>query len=414
MNDHDKSTDYPEGQTREVNLFDYFYILVRWRQFIVWNVLAIAVITAIFSLLLPKWYKATASILPPKQSSSLGALSQLARDFLPANLLGNLGVGNSIAYNYLAILQSRTAMEAVIAKFDLLTVYEINNGSMEKAVRALRSKAFFAIAEDGTLTVSVLDKDPQRAAGMANYFVEILNDISIKLDTQEARNNREFIEKRYLQMQQELSAAEDSLQAFQKKHGIYALPEQTKAAITAAAELKSQAMVGEIELGVMKRSMTANSSLIQAKEIELAELNKKLLEMQSGSDDGHADRSLSLFVPFQNIPDLGMSYIRLYRDFEIQNRMLQFIIPLYEQAKIDEQKDVPVVLVLDQAVPPERKDSPKRMFIVMAAFIMSFLFCVFLVFLMEALRSRRAGLNPLETRIVAAIDRMAHWYRIKA
>jgi uncharacterized protein involved in exopolysaccharide biosynthesis len=364
-------------------------------------------------LLLPKWYKATASILPPKQGGSLGAISQLARDFLPANLLGNLGVGNSAAYDYLAILQSRTAMEQVVRKFNLPEVYEISSRSMEKTIRALRNNANFEITEEGTVLVEALDKDPQRAAGMANYFVEILNDISIKLSTQEAKNNREFVEKRFRQSQQDLKAAEDSLQAFQKKSGIYALPEQTKAAIQAAAELKSQAIVSEMELEVLKRSLSPNSALIQAKEIQLAELNNKLREMAVGSNNGRIDESLNLFVPFKNMPDLGMRYIRLYRDFEIQNRMLQFILPLFEQAKIEEQKNIPVVLVLDAAVPPERKDRPKRMFIVLAAFVMSFLLCVFLVFLMEAWRSRRAGLNPLEMRIAAAIGKIAHWYRVK-
>ncbi len=36
---------------------------------------------------------------------------------------------------------------------------------------------------------------------------------------------------------------------------------------------------------------------------------------------------------------------------------------MYEQAKVEEQKDVPVILVLDKAVPPKRKAKPKRLII---------------------------------------------------
>ena len=67
-------------------------------------------------------------------------------------------------------------------------------------------------------------------------------------------------------------------------------------------------------------------------------------------------------------------YVRLMRDYEIQNKLLEFIYPIYEQARIEEQKDMPVVLVVDTAIPPQKKSSPKRVLIVIGAFLISFFF----------------------------------------
>jgi uncharacterized protein involved in exopolysaccharide biosynthesis len=236
---------------------------------------------------------------------------------------------------------------------------------MEKAVKKLRENAEFDYETEGNIAIKVYDKDPQRAAAMANYFVELLNELSVELGTQEARNNREFVERRYLKNLQDLKNSEDSLRVFQQKYGIYALPEQTASAIKAATELKSEAMAREVELGIAQRSLGAENPKTKALQLQLAELNKKLLEMKFGTADWHKDQSLALFVPFKDVPALGTEYIRLFREFQIQSKLMEFLLPLYEQAKIDEQKDTPVVLVLDRAVPPERKARPRRSLIVL-------------------------------------------------
>ncbi|MBK7866129.1 MAG: hypothetical protein IPJ75_03550 [Ignavibacteriales bacterium] len=41
--------------------------------------------------------------------------------------------------------------------------------------------------------------------------------------------------------------------------------------------------------------------------------------------------------------------------------MLEFLLPVYEQAKFDEQKDIPVILSIDKAVPSDKKVYPPRM-----------------------------------------------------
>jgi tyrosine-protein kinase Etk/Wzc len=218
-----------------VNLLDYLYVIWKWKNFIIINVLLGIVLIVVITLFMPNWYKSSAVILPPEQQSALSSLPQIARDFLPANLLGRFGVSN-LADRYLAVLNSRTMMEELTNTFNLAEVYGVKNQSTEKTIRQLRKNTNFDFQKDGTITIDIFDRDPIRAAEMANYITGKLNELLIILDTQEARNNREFIERRYIQVQDDLRITEELLKEFQQTYGIYALPEQTEVAIKNAAE----------------------------------------------------------------------------------------------------------------------------------------------------------------------------------
>jgi tyrosine-protein kinase Etk/Wzc len=397
----------------EINLFVYLHVLLKWKRFILINIVVIAVIAAGFSLLLPNTYKSAASVIAPRQENGIGgALSQLTKDIVPSGLLGKLNVPQGV-YNYLAILESRRTMEAVVKKFNLLSVYDIKSGSMERAVKRLAGNAFFDIEKNGNITITVVDESPLRAADMANYFVLTLNEVSIELGTQEARNNRLFLERRYRQAQDDMRLIEDSLRQFQERYGIYALPEQIKAAIEEVAQVHAQATVSEMELGILERSLGTGNPQTRLKISEIEELNRKLRSLKFGSNDGATKEDLSLFVPLKSVPELGMRYLRLYRNFEIQNKILQFIIPLYEQARVDEQKDLPAVLVLDKAYPPERKDGPKRSLIVLVAIILGLFLFSFIVLVFESFRAKQRVLTPVEVRLRRYIGGIARFYKIR-
>ena len=162
-------------------------LLFAWRRFIIINVLVVAILAVGVSLILPKKYKATASVLPPRQQDlfSFGGIAGSLAKSIPG--AGKLGLGQkSSSYNYFAILNSRTALEQIVRQFDLLAVYDISDSSMEKAIKRLTDNVAFEEQGDENITIDVKDEDPKRAAAMANAFVDILNEMSIKLGTIEA------------------------------------------------------------------------------------------------------------------------------------------------------------------------------------------------------------------------------------
>lgn len=373
-------------ELEQKSFIDFLIILVKWRRLIIINVLIITILAVVVSFLIPKWYTSTANILPPKNNSgllsSISGFSSTIKDL--SKTLGRLGTTSEEAYNYLAILQSRTSYEKVIKKFNLREVYKFDpDDPIEDIIDELESNVKFNVEDEGNITIKVTDKDPNRAAAMANYFVQILNEISIDLGTLEAKNNREFIEKRYIQVLKDLKNVEDSLKYFSEKFSVYSIEDQTKAAIKAAADIKAQIELQKIEYELLTRNYGTEHPWVLEKKLLINELQNRLKSMKFG-ESNIASSSVSLYTPFSQLPEVGIEYLRLMREYELQGKLLEFILPIYEQAKIEEKKDIPVCVVLDKAVPAQKKSYPKRVLIVIFSFLMSLFISIIYVLLKES------------------------------
>lgn len=402
----------PNLNKDSMSIQNLLIILIKWRKIIFWNTLIVTLAAVIVSLMLDKWYTSTASILPPKKKGGLfgdiSGFSSTIKDL--SKTLSRLGTTYDEAFNYLAILQSRTASMKVIEKFNLRKVYKIpEDKPYENVIEALKDNVDFNVEDEGNITINVTDKSPQRAADIANYYVDLLNEISIELNTREAKSHREFIEKRYNKLLYDIKVVEDSIKIFNRNYNVYGIEEQVKSIIKTAVDLKSKAEEKKIALDIYRLSHDESHPLIIQTKLELNELQKKSKELQIGNEI----KSSGLFVPFKDIPEVGLNYIRLMRDYEVQNKLLEFLLPVYEQAKIDEQKDVPVVLVLDRAIPAEKKTYPKRMIIVLISFFLSFLLAVGFVLFKEYLQNLKTDPIKYQRLKTGIFDPLKRFFKRK-
>lgn len=374
------------------NTLKYVTILYAWRKFILFNTISVLLFSIIISLLLPNWYKATTTLLSPKQPdllSNLSATSSVLKGISGLSKLGGLGQ-KSNAYNFFAILKSRTTMEKVVKKFDLITVYDTPDRSLEKTIKELSENTRFEDGEDDNIIIEVFDKDPDRAAEMSNYFLEVLNEVNTKIGTLEARNNREFMGRRLQEANQMLFQAEEELKKYQEKSGLIITPEQTSG-IDAVASLYAMKSKKELEYSILKQSVSTDNNTLQQLHIELNELQKKV----------------------STIPQTGISSLRLYREVAIQQKIVEFLVPLYEQSRIEEQKDTPVLLVLDKAVRPERKTKPQRSLIVLISTFIMLAFSVAMSFFMHNIKQMvYIGNSFIENKLHLMVDKIIAIYRI--
>lgn len=390
---------------KEIGAWDYLLALYQRRKLLALNFVIVAAITTIIVFLLPKWYQATAVVMPPKKDlGMLGLSSALAN--LPVGGFDFLK-GSDEAMTYMAILKSRTVREAVINKFDLIRIYEEDD--IEKTLKAFDENFDLTLEREGTITISVLDQSPQRAADIANAFAEFLDSVNVELNIQKARNNRVFIEKRFNQNKEDMRRAEEEMRAFQEQYGAIALPVQTEAAIKGAAALVAEIMATEVELGVKQKSLTPTHIQVIETKNKLIELNKKLNEMKYGNTAAHsktngASRSDQIFIPFTEVPEIGLEFARRYREVEVQKTLYQFLIQQYEQAKIQEAKDVPTIQILDRAVPPIHKTKPKRILTIVLAGVSATLLLVISIFMLERFRMIQEE-NPQRYQMFSFSDR---------
>ncbi len=364
--------------------FEFLVITVKYRWFLFWFVFVITAGATAYALLAPKWYKSTASVLPAEKNdllSTLSGISSLAKGFSASKGLAALTGQNSETDRYMAILMSATVTDDIIKKFDLRKEYDLENDYYEKVVKEWQSNFELEIADEGNLTITVFDKDPKKAANIANYLVDRLNEINTKLSVSNAKSNREFVEKRYTQNVKDINDLEDSMRNFQQKYGVIAVPEQLEATVKSMSAIYADMYKKEIEFNVLKQTYGADHPVTSTAKIELNELQKKINALNAGTDASQKD--VKLLIPFKQAPELGNEYLKIYRNLEIQYKILEFVQPLYEQAKVEEARNTPSVLVLDKAGPADRKAKPKGSIFAAVGLVSSLIVGLFIVFFLE-------------------------------
>jgi uncharacterized protein involved in exopolysaccharide biosynthesis len=365
------------------SFIEFLTITVKYRWFLFLFVFIITASATIYALLSPKWYKASASILPAEQPDYFGVfggLSSLVKSFSPTKGLAAL-TGTTELDRYMAILKSSTMVNDVIRKFNLRKEYELEDTYYEKVVKAFLSNLEIEVLDEGNLLVSVHDKDPQKAADMANYMVEKLNEINTQLSVTNARANREFIEKRYVENISDINQLETDMKDFQEKYGLIALPEQLESTVKAMSDIYADLVQKEVALNVIRRTYGDNSPLLNQLEIEVEELEKKFNTINAGTE--LSDNEVNLIIPFKKAPFLSNKYLKIYKDLEIQYKILEFVQPMYEQAKVEEVRNTPSVLILDKAGAPELKASPKGSIYFLIAFLSSSFIALLIIFTLE-------------------------------
>jgi capsule polysaccharide export protein KpsE/RkpR len=121
----------------------------------------------------------------------------------------------------------------------------------------------------------------------------------------------------------------------------------------------------------------------------------------------------NVLFPFKEMPNIAIQYLRTYREVEIQQSILEIVMPMYEQAKVEEQKSMPTIMLMDEATVPELKHSPKRSVIILGVLFLVLFILLPFVFLGEKAVSRELFQNPLQIKEANFFNRILKIYRIK-
>lgn len=321
-------------------------------------------LSTVVAFLIPKRYTATARLMPPDATSgNASILAALAGRSELAGLAQSALSLKTTADLFVGILESNTVRDGLIQKFGLQAVYR--DRYLEDARADLAGHS--GISEDlksGIITVSVVDRDPQRAGAMAEEYVNELNWVVSQLSISSAHRERTFLEQRLAEVNQELETAERDFSEFSSKSGTIDITEQGKAMVTAAAMQQGQLIATESELEALRQIYTNNNVRVRAAEARIAELKRQLEEL-GGSGASQTSGILALYPSIRKLPVLGITYADLYRKVKVEEAVFQALTQEYELAKVEEVKEIPTVKVLDAPSVPQKKSFPPRLLVVM-------------------------------------------------
>jgi len=360
-------------------IVDLLGLLSKWRNFILINFVLVTIASVVISLNLPLWYKSTAIVIPPSDQSGSSGMAALLGN-LPLAGLG-IGMGGGSEMTYMAILKSRSLAMDVIEKYDLKSFYE--KETYEETIKAFYNDFDAQFTEENMIAITYEYTDSVRVAEIVNYVVGELGKRATGLMLQKARETKGYVEKRYYQNLRDIDSLSKEIESFHSRHGIIEFSEQTKSLIAAVADLEAQIFIKKAELETVEKSVGKNTKLYTDSKYSLEALSDQLHNMKFDKVKHGESPFSSLFVPFNEIPELGRRYAKLQTEYLLQLKLQEYIVPEYEQAKLQIQKDKPAMQVLDYASAPDRKSAPKRAFIVMGALMISLIIVFLFIFFAE-------------------------------
>jgi tyrosine-protein kinase Etk/Wzc len=382
----------PRHEAYESHVLDLLIVLSRSKQIILRTTLAAAVAAAAVSLMLPNRYTATANILPPQQSPSLAAsmIGQLgALGPMASMAQKDLGLKNPNDL-YVGMLRSRTVEDALIRRFDLLRVYR--DQRMSDARRDLENSSSIVLGKEGFIAISVEDQDRTRAPQIANAYIEQLRQLTQNLAVTEAGQRRLFFERQLQLARNNLTDAEQALKQTEQTTGLIQLDGQAKAILESVGKLRAAIAAKEVELHAMRLFSTEQNPDVQLGEQQLSGMRAQLALVEKQSAGPGKVQVSAGSVPAGNVPEAGLQYVRKLRDVKYAETIFELLAKQYEAARLDEAKTAAVIQVLDPAIEPDRRSSPKRTWIVVLVTLLVFFGAAGYVVAAEVLG--RLRLNP--------------------
>lgn len=365
-------------------MMDSLRVLWRRRRLIGGFVLISTALSAIVISLWPPLFKAETLLLPPQSggglsSMALGALGGLAG----AGLASQLGVKNP-ADMYVGMLKSRSIRDAVIRDNHLQSVYE-KPDPME-ARKTLEARTSIESTKESLIHISVEDRDPKRAADIANSYTDELYVMSSNLAVTDAGQRRNFFEKQLSTEKDKLADAEVALRKVQLSTGLVSPAGQATAIIQSQAQAEAMIASKEVQLQAVRTFATDANPQVEQLQNEIAALKVESNRLRSKTADNG-----NMFVSGTALVGNSIEYIRALRDVKYHELLYGMLAQSLESSRLEEEKSAPLLQIVDRAVPPTRKSWPPRLGLIFAAALASFLVVALYSIVMELIGRARGA-----------------------
>jgi len=320
----------------------------RWKFYAV-LVGAAAVLATGISFLLPNWYRAESTLLPPTEKTDTG-FGMLA-GMIQNSALNNLGLTttNSPSDVFGEILKSRLLSEAAIRRFGFEKIY--HKKGIDRTLKEFRRHLAVQVNSAELLNVSFEDRDASRAADVTNFLVSELNRFNVETYKTRGKSLRQFLDGRVSDVQQQLVLAEERMLQYERTNRVIT-PEE-KEGTSGMSDILVQKFNLETQRSYVSSYTNAMNPELQSIERQLGALNDQI----------------------GKLPEVKLEGARLALDVTVQRKLFTLIAGQLEDARMQETRDTPTVTVLDVASPPQIKSRPTRSLIVAVAALSALVGC---------------------------------------
>jgi len=389
----------------EKNLLDYCRVVWKRKKFVAALCATSILVAFLYSLSLPKLYRATATILPPSETG-IGGGGQLSMSLGSGARTGARGIdildslmsssGGLFSLNpttptrdtYLALLSSRTLNEEVIEHFK--KTWGPSVGSLIKGVKISKGKK-------GPIAVTVVSLDPKIVAAFANYYFTGLSSMLSRRAKLTAEKKTEFYERQLNRTKLELKKAQQTLIKFQEENRFIALDPVTKSVIAMGAMQAGSVMTLEMERNLKRNYLTEEHPEMIALNRRIYEAKKLVSHQLYGEPQSLPPESpgapfrKEFFVAKTKMTPLQFKLAQVYRQLRFRQSIENSIHQNLESLKYTIENPPSIYIDwLDRALPPGGPFTPVIRKNLIAAAVGSLVFGVLLVFFLEYIERIKA------------------------
>ncbi len=378
----------------ELDLLSLFGVLYKYKLIIAITTIVTAICVVLFSIIstalppeksyLPNKYQGNAVILIREQEGS-DISSMLSSSTGLATIAGIAGIESGSSYGELAVklLKSKSILDPIIEKYNLIERYEIKKNVKANSRKELIANTKFELDNNtNTLAINFEDYDPEFARDVTNSMVDLLDRKFASIGGNRNLTRKNLLEAKLVDVTAEMSFLESRIKNFQEEHGVLTVEELATAQISAFAELRSRLILKEMEIKTYSDFSKIDDPILKRLKSE----RDNLLRLIQESEEGYS--SYEKVMPTQKeLPELALQFGHLKRDLIVQQKIYEILTQQYELTKLSLEAEEPVFQILELSEVPDKKSGPSRSIICIITTFAAFLFSVFLAFISRAIRN---------------------------
>lgn len=385
-----------ENTSNEFNGKIILKYLLKNKLYVIIATLLAAIGSVIYVLTLPNWYLSVANAVPPKSAgnaleSMLGGFASSLKELGLSKLTGGKGGGDQ--YSFLVILESRTLADSMIAKYDLAKSYFPDEDLSKIKPSDVREMFYENLTieylDDGNYNIGIMDKDSTRVAAMAMDYINMANALAQRIYKEETGVNKAYLESRVSGIDSLLRETSKELAAYSSKTGIINPEGQGKAFVEAVATLKYELYSQEVLLESMKSKLGENDFNTKSQEKTIKVLRDKLREIEN--KPGFAGN-----FTMSDAGEKGINFLSKTAEFEALTKLKLFMQPMLEEAKVNENRNLVTLTIVDYPITPDKKEKPKRSLIVAGITLGAMLLSILVLLGVFSLKRLKKELNSIE------------------
>ena len=356
----------------------FFAVLLKYKKFVLITTLIAAITSVIISFLLPKWYASTVNFVPPVESSSKsagGGISSMMKEFGLSQVGGTKGDD----YSMLVFLDSRSVADSMIKKYDLIKKYKMEDDYYVEVLKEFRDNIKVEYMKEGNYYLTVWDKDSILAAEMANDYIEITNYFAEKTKKDESEANVEYLTNRLASIDSTINTISNEIWEISKEKSLFSPEEQGKAAATALANMKSI----EYEYGIF---YDYYSKMFGDDDPNAQYFNEFINSAKKKVDDAFSKPGLIGNFAINDVAPIAVDFVVKTAEIEALTKTKAFLTTSLEKSKMEYYNSNKNFFVVDKAVPTDKKDRPKRLFIVAGGTFSGFILSVLIILIFNGFR----------------------------